>query len=209
MVGLDESFWSLSNQLVIAYLNGQKYIQLLSSTQSRHPSPLSLTSAPPSHQAHFSRGTTKSIEMPPGKPPTHLTPTKHGDIYDAISPLKALHGSAKGLSVLITGSGRGIGRAQALLFAQAGAAKITLVSLEEKELEEVQRNIASLGYMGVNIVAADVTSEEQVANAFDGAGSVDGRHSFARNETLFRTISTDVLSPRTYSSHQQCRSNER
>lgn len=116
--------------------------------------------------------------MPPGKPPEHLTPTKRGDIYDAISPLKALHGSAKGLSVLITGAGRGIGRAQALAFAQAGATKITLVSLEEEELKEVKTTIASLAGLDdsrrVDMVKADITSEDQMAKAFDEAGSVDG-----------------------------------
>lgn len=118
--------------------------------------------------------------MPPGRPAVHLTPTKRNDIYDAISPLKALHGSAKGLSVLITGAGRGIGRAQALAFAQAGATKITLVSLEEEELTEVKAEILNLGMDGlgdngrVSIVKADVSNEGQVAKAFDEAGSVDG-----------------------------------
>lgn len=143
--------------------------------------------------------------MPPGKPPVHLTPTKRGDIYDAISPLKALHGSAKGLSVLITGAGRGIGRAQALAFAQAGATKITLVSLEEEELNEVKTKIASLGEPGdarqVSVVKADVTSEEQVAKAFDEAGSVDGAYPYAFNEPFIGTNFINVIIC-VYSAHQ-------
>ena len=50
----------------------------------------------------------------------------HHDVYAAIDPAGALRGTADGLNVAITGASRGCGRAMAVAFAQAGAAKLLL-----------------------------------------------------------------------------------
>lgn len=54
MLRLDDTFWRLSNQLVIAYLTDENTPNCYYSTRFRHPSPLSfLTSPLPFRQAHF------------------------------------------------------------------------------------------------------------------------------------------------------------
>jgi NAD(P)-dependent dehydrogenase (short-subunit alcohol dehydrogenase family) len=79
-----------------------------------------------------------------------LTKTLHHDVYPAIDPKSKLVGSMKGKNILITGTtlscfrltlgaGRGIGRAIAQSFAQAGAKGIFLISRTEAELISTQR----------------------------------------------------------------------
>ncbi|GAA5973574.1 hypothetical protein JCM11641_007128 [Rhodosporidiobolus odoratus] len=78
------------------------------------------------------------------------------------------------LSVLVTGSGRGIGRSEAIAFAQAGASKIVLTSRSTGELEEVKKTIDALGKgTEVVIVQADATDETSVDDLFEKAGEVD------------------------------------
>jgi FlaA1/EpsC-like NDP-sugar epimerase len=104
-----------------------------------------------------------------------LTATTRHDIYPAISPAHALAGSAEGLCVLVTGAGRGIGRAQAIAFAQAGAARVTLGARSAHELVEVAAEIEKLGGKTEVVQAVmDVTDEASVARAFAHAGDVNG-----------------------------------
>ncbi|BGP19961.1 hypothetical protein JCM10213_006737 [Rhodosporidiobolus nylandii] len=103
-----------------------------------------------------------------------LVATNRSDIYDAISPTSRLAGAAKGLSVLVTGSGRGVGRSTAIAFAQAGAKKVVLTSRSRKELEEVKERIDEAGQgTEVVIVEADLTDEKSVDGVFEQAGEVD------------------------------------
>jgi NAD(P)-dependent dehydrogenase (short-subunit alcohol dehydrogenase family) len=111
---------------------------------------------------------------PPGVA-SPLTKTVQHDVYPAISPSGALAGTASGLSVFITGGGRGIGRSQALTFAKAGAAKVTLVSRSAGELAEVAKEVRAVNAATeVATVVADVASEESIRAAFDIAGQVNG-----------------------------------
>lgn len=114
--------------------------------------------------------------MAPPKNAQPLTTTKRSDVYPAISALHALRDTAEGISVLITGAGRGVGRAQAIAFAQAGAKKIIIISRSAHELAEVEGAIkgATSGKTEVLKVRADATSEEDVRKAFDLAGDVHG-----------------------------------
>jgi NAD(P)-dependent dehydrogenase (short-subunit alcohol dehydrogenase family) len=104
-----------------------------------------------------------------------ITKTIHHDVYPAISPSEALAGTAAGLNVFITGGGRGIGRSQALAFAKAGAAKVTLVSRSAGELTRVAKEVKAVNAATEVVTAvADVTSEESIRAAFDIAGAVNG-----------------------------------
>ena len=114
-----------------------------------------------------------------------LVPTNHHDVYPSISPSSTLSESATSLKgVLVTGSGRGVGRSTALAFAQAGAKKVVLTSRTRKELEEVKREIEELGKgTEVRIVEVDLTDEESVDRLFEEAGEVDGEQTIL---SLFR-----------------------
>jgi NAD(P)-dependent dehydrogenase (short-subunit alcohol dehydrogenase family) len=113
--------------------------------------------------------------MPEPKTAAPLTATVRHDMYPAISPAHALAGSAEGLCVFITGAGRGIGRAQAIAFAQAGAARVFIGARSEHELDEVEQAIHALGGKAEVVkVVLDVTDEESVSRAFAHAGDVNG-----------------------------------
>jgi NAD(P)-dependent dehydrogenase (short-subunit alcohol dehydrogenase family) len=76
-----------------------------------------------------------------------------------------------GKIALVTGAGRGIGRAVALALATAGA-ELILVSRTESELDEVAREIASRGGK-VQVAPFDVTRSDAVREAFAGLGRLD------------------------------------
>ncbi|BGO95461.1 hypothetical protein NBRC10512_006139 [Rhodotorula toruloides] len=110
--------------------------------------------------------------LPKAAPP--LTSTVRHDVYREIDPRQALADAAKGLSVLVTGSGRGVGRSEALAFAQAGASKVVLTSRSKQQLQEVRQAIGSLG-KGVEVVMVecDLTDPTSVDKLFEEAGDVD------------------------------------
>ncbi|GAA5907755.1 hypothetical protein JCM6882_008964 [Rhodosporidiobolus microsporus] len=99
-------------------------------------------------------------------------PTVHHDVYPSISPAEALAGAASGLSVLITGSGRGVGRAEALAFANAGAKRVGLTSRSRGELEEVKKAIGKVAE-GTEVVRRGGRDERRErCEAFWGGGGV-------------------------------------
>jgi NAD(P)-dependent dehydrogenase (short-subunit alcohol dehydrogenase family) len=73
--------------------------------------------------------------------------------------------SFAGRVALVTGAGRGIGRAVALGLADAGAA-VALVSRTEAELDAVAAEISGRGGAAVSVVA-DLSAPEQIAQAVD------------------------------------------
>ena len=87
--------------------------------------------------------------------PPHTTITRHNDTYSFINPSN-YKGALAGKTVLITGAGRGIGRATALAFAVAGA-NIACLSRTYSDIEDVSKEIRSLGAK-VSIVQSDVTN---------------------------------------------------
>jgi NAD(P)-dependent dehydrogenase (short-subunit alcohol dehydrogenase family) len=106
--------------------------------------------------------------MPTLHPAALLTQTVRHDVYDAISPTGVFAGSAEGLVVIITGAGRGIGRAHALAFAHAGARSA-------HELDEVTAAISALGGRSeVLKVTLDVTDEASVDALFAQVPDVNG-----------------------------------
>lgn len=87
------------------------------------------------------------------------------DIYPSISPslTPALHQPEK--VVLITGAGRGCGRAMALQYAHARVAGIVLVSRTLPELEEVEREIGKINQdIKVAKHVVNVSDEKSVFN---------------------------------------------
>lgn len=79
----------------------------------------------------------------------------HTDTYPFIDPSKYV-GTLKGKVVLITGAGRGIGRATALAFAAAGAS-VACMSRTPSDVETVVEEIASRGHPKASVIVGDVT----------------------------------------------------
>ncbi|GAA5903148.1 SDR family oxidoreductase [Sporobolomyces salmoneus] len=104
-----------------------------------------------------------------------LVPTHRSDVYDRIDSSSTLSSAATSVTgVLVTGSGRGVGRSTAVAFARAGAKKLVLTSRTKAELEEVKKEIEGLGKgTEVRIVEVDLTKEESVDHLFKEAGEID------------------------------------
>jgi 3-oxoacyl-[acyl-carrier protein] reductase len=81
----------------------------------------------------------------------------------------------KGKVVIVTGAGRGIGRATALAFAGEGA-NVVVVARTSSEIEKVAEKCRDLGVEAI-AVPADVSNKDQVtamtAKAFETFGKVD------------------------------------
>jgi NAD(P)-dependent dehydrogenase (short-subunit alcohol dehydrogenase family) len=76
-----------------------------------------------------------------------------------------------GRSALVTGAGRGIGRATALALARCGA-RVVVTARSADQIESVAREIQSEGGSTL-AVAADVARVDDVRSLFDRAGPVD------------------------------------
>jgi NAD(P)-dependent dehydrogenase (short-subunit alcohol dehydrogenase family) len=74
---------------------------------------------------------------------------------------------------LITGAGRGIGRALALGFAEAGA-DVAIISRTEADLQQVAKEIRSLGRKAYPVVA-NIRSREEIEQAVNQAYEQAGR----------------------------------
>ena len=97
-----------------------------------------------------------------------FTPTYHHDRYPAIDPTQtALNCSNK--IVLITGAGRGIGKAIAVAFAQAHVKGIVLLGRTKSTLDETATEVkeASGGRTDAFVVTADIMSQSGVQTALD------------------------------------------
>jgi len=100
-----------------------------------------------------------------------FTPTIHHDVYPFISRTGVLRNSQAHKTVLVTGAGRGIGRACAEAFAgAAGAGCVILVARSAGELEET-KGVVLAGVEKeclVLTIAADLSKEEEVERLWKG-----------------------------------------
>lgn len=87
--------------------------------------------------------------------------------------------SLEGKSVVVTGAGSGIGRATAILFAEAGC-KVTLADLNEAGCHETLATITAAGGIG-QVIRTDVSKEADVKAMVDKAVAAYGRLDGAGN----------------------------
>lgn len=81
------------------------------------------------------------------------------------------HPDLRGKTAVVTGGGRGIGRATALAIAQCGA-RVVVTARTTPEIEAVAREIEALGGDALSL-QGDVSHEEDVRSLIDRAGDVD------------------------------------
>jgi len=100
--------------------------------------------------------------------------------------------SLQGKTALVTGAGRGIGRALSIGFAEAGA-DVILLSRTREDLEETAAHIKDIGQKAY-ILPCDVTKREEVARAILGAAQAAGAiHIVVNNAGMnIRTPAFDV-----------------
>ncbi|KAF2730588.1 NAD(P)-binding protein [Polyplosphaeria fusca] len=100
----------------------------------------------------------------------------HHDIYPSISPLSTSSLTQPQKSILITGAGRGIGRATALQYAHASATSLTLCSRTLSELSAVAAEIRAINpRIRVHTHALDVTCAADVQRVAAALHSAEGR----------------------------------
>ena len=113
--------------------------------------------------------------MPPAHSGANFTFTLHDDIYPATDPTKS-DLSQLSKVVLITGSGRGIGRSIALRYAECQVACIIICSRTISELDEVESSIRKLNStVKVHKLTVDVTNNSQVLAAIETVKKEEGR----------------------------------
>ena len=97
-----------------------------------------------------------------------FTRTYHHDQYPAIDPTQPQFDCSQKI-ILITGGGRGIGKAIAIGFAKAHAKGIALLGRTRSSLEEAAAEVkkASGGRTDVHTVTADIMVQGQVIDAMD------------------------------------------
>ena len=100
----------------------------------------------------------------------------HNDIYPAISAATNTSLHQPGKVVLITGAGRGIGRATALQYAHANVSTIILAARTASQLDEVETAIKEIN-TSVKVIKAplDVASETDVQALADKVQTAEGR----------------------------------
>ena len=106
--------------------------------------------------------------------PTSLTP--HDDVYPFIDPARFQpQGSLANKTALITGAGRGIGKATALSFAKAGCARVICVARRQDDVDATAKEITSTYPSTKAIgVAADVSKTDAAEHVLSTAKSTFG-----------------------------------
>ncbi|MCJ1394378.1 hypothetical protein MMC18_007256 [Xylographa bjoerkii] len=132
---------------------------------------------------------------PPDNGGRNFTPTLHNDTYPFIAPTTlSLHGK----HVFITGASKGIGRATALSYAQAGASALALSA--RSSLSTLESEIASAakaaGHPPPKVLAyeMDVTSRDSVeAVAARATHDLDGRLDILINNAGYLEVGLPIV----------------
>ncbi|KAK4550542.1 hypothetical protein LTR36_000121 [Oleoguttula mirabilis] len=96
-----------------------------------------------------------------------FTSTYHHDQYPAIDPTRS-ELDCSGKVVIVTGGGRGIGKAISLAFAKAHAKGIVLVGRTQSTLDETAAELKQINAgTDVLVCTADIVVQQQVQLAFD------------------------------------------
>lgn len=96
-----------------------------------------------------------------------FTKTFHSKTYPSVSPTRP-ELSAKDKVILVTGAGSGIGKAVAIVFAQADARAVVLCGRRLEPLSKAQSEIEALGKgTRVRTLQLDVTDESKVQGVFE------------------------------------------
>ncbi|QKX61766.1 uncharacterized protein TRUGW13939_08922 [Talaromyces rugulosus] len=129
-----------------------------------------------------------------------ITKAYFRDVYSAIEPTKS-DLSQQGKVAIVTGAGKGIGRAIALAHAKAGAAGIVLITRFSQSAEET-KSIIEADYPHVKVLAlpTDITDESEVSRSIDSIKSTFGTaHTLINNAGVFSSIATiDQADPATW-----------
>lgn len=108
----------------------------------------------------------------------NLPLTEHHARYEAIDPASTLKGSAAGKVLFITGASKGIGRATALAFAEAGAKAVYLTARSQPALEATrdlirQTNPETQCAYSICDVTSAAQVEAAVADCVEKFGGID------------------------------------
>lgn len=101
--------------------------------------------------------------------------------------------SLEGRIALITGAGRGIGRAIATTFAEAGA-DIVAASRTESELKQTAAEVENLGHRCI-IVPTDITDQSQLKKLVNTAISTFGKIDILVNNAAMSTMKMTIPVP--------------
>lgn len=101
-------------------------------------------------------------------------------------------GLLNGKTAMITGAASGIGAAVATAFARSGCSRLVLVDLNADMLAEKARGIERETGTACVVVRADVTSEQDVAQAFDSVKDT-GLDILVNSAGICRIVSIDDL----------------
>ncbi|KLO14710.1 NAD(P)-binding protein [Schizopora paradoxa] len=94
-----------------------------------------------------------------------IAPKEYHSVYPAIAPEK-LVGALEGKVALVTGAGRGLGKAISLTLAHAGA-HVALLARTKAQLDEVAQEIETKYHRKTLVLPVDVTIQSDVAAAFE------------------------------------------
>ncbi|CAF3212837.1 unnamed protein product [Rotaria sp. Silwood2] len=100
--------------------------------------------------------------------------TIHHDIYETINPRTTLANKARGKTILITGAGRGIGRAAAIAFAHAGADRLILTARTASQLDATANEVKAVSNeVEIMKIQTDMTNESQIDTLFRAIQAID------------------------------------